>query len=67
MNPVAAEAEAAFSRAMDANQNGEIADMGPQWACDQFGRYGHNYYKCISCLGNFNARYDKTKEAAHDN
>lgn len=53
LNPVAQYADAAISRAMNANQYGEIPGHGPKWACDNFGSYGHNAIACIKCTTNF--------------
>jgi hypothetical protein len=53
MNPTAQYADAALSRAMNANDAGEIPGHGPAWACDRFGSYGHRSIACICCTSNF--------------
>ena len=35
------------------NDRGELAECGPQWACKEFGRFGHNYHDCPACHGNY--------------
>lgn len=31
----------------------EIADLGPAWACAEFGRPGHDYGTCGLCHANY--------------
>lgn len=64
MNPIAQTAYAALDRAMGANSAGEIPDHGPEWACERFGKYGHNFYNCRECIGNFMTLNDETKGAS---
>ena len=45
------------------NGLGEIPGIGPAWACESFGRYGHNQMTCIDCLNNFTTQMNK-REAA---
>lgn len=65
MNDVAQTADASLCRTMGANRNDEIPGLGPAWACDRFGHYGHNYYCCIECTSNFMTRNETHKGATH--
>ena len=40
------------------NGLGEIPGLGPVWACEFFGRYGHNQNTCFHCLKNFSIHLD---------
>ncbi len=52
LNPIAQTADAALIRAQ-ANAAGEIPGTGKPWACESFGKYGHNAAACIKCTTNF--------------
>ncbi len=43
------------------NENGEIPGVGPEWACEDYGKPGHNYYSCRIC----SRRYEGYLNRAH--
>lgn len=47
---------AMFDKGMGANEHGEIPGICSAWACDDFGRPGHNYHTCPVCHANYDRR-----------
>jgi hypothetical protein len=37
------------------NEKAEVSGHGPQWACGDFGKPGHDYQACELCHGLFDA------------
>jgi|GEM_PF-6375449 len=35
--------------ALQSNACGEVAGLGPQWACEEYGSIGHDYQHCHNC------------------
>jgi hypothetical protein len=58
-----------LERAMGANDAGEVPGIGSEWNCEDFGKPGHNYTICKTCLNNFNAWWERDgrKRGTHAN